>query len=187
MAEKSVTYKGKKLKLTPESVDAAMAGAAPTYGPIPVPAGTHTSSGIPLLNWYDVPLHLTGEGLLEWEHLAEYFRDDPDGPRETERVAACSLCEAVEMRALAAESLREDGLVVPGRSESDSKRSVKNAAWSQWRGADTAVRAWASALGVTPNARRRATRSTKASATPADNPFTRSAAAAMNKRTGAES
>lgn len=184
MAEEPIIYKGKKLKLTDESVALARRGAAPTFGPEPTPAAARLV-GSPLLDWTDVPLELRGEGLLEWEHLAFHFHDDPDGPRETERRAVSSLCEAVEMRALAAESLREDGLTVAGRSESDTKREVKNTAWTIWRSADAAVRSWSIAVGITPTARRRAVRATAAKTTPGDNPFTRSAQQAMNKRTGA--
>ena len=172
----------KGLKLTPESLTTP----APNFGgrqyeePAAAAfAGPQNTApnGEPLLDWADVPDTLEGEGLIQWEQLANYFRNNPDGPRESERVAVASLCEAVEMRALAAEALRDEGVMVPGRGNEDTGRLVKNPVWSIYRSADVNVRAWAAAIGVTPTARRRA--QTKAAAvakaTPADNPFTRSA------------
>lgn len=164
MAREQVVYKGQKLKL------------APSMNPLqavpdePVLARDANLGGLGM-HWYDVPQQLTGEGLLEWEHLAEQFRDQPTRFREADRRAVTAYCECVDLLALATDELRGEGLMVKGRSNSDADRMVKNAAWSMWRNADTAVRAWANALALTPTARRRSGGSEAAVTSPEDNPF----------------
>nr|NLI50467.1 phage terminase small subunit P27 family [Propionibacterium sp.] len=185
MAEDANIHRGKKLKLTPESVALARAGAAPTFGPEPTAAlREHDLGGAPL-DWMNMP-PLTGEGLLTWEHLANTFMDEPTRFREADRPAVTSFCEVAEMRALAAEALREEGVMVDGRGDHDRGRVVRNPAWGMWRDADTSFRAWSNVLGLNPTSRKRAGGPKAATTTtPADNPFTRSAQQAMNKRTGA--
>lgn len=121
------------------------------------------------LDWDTTP-RLAGVALAAWQHLAATFRDQPTRFREADRSAVVAFCEVAGMRALAAEQLQAEGLAVQGRSEHDRARLVKNPAWSMWRDADTALRAWSNALGLNPTARRRAGIA-EAPASPINNPF----------------
>ncbi len=121
------------------------------------------------LDWDATP-PLSGVGLTTWQHLADTFRSQPTRFREADRPAVTAFCEVAEMRALAAEQLRAEGVAVEGRGDHDRGRVVRNPAWGMWRDADTSFRAWSNALGLNPTARRRAG-ITDATTVTADNPF----------------
>ena len=60
------------------------------------------------------------------------------------------------MQERAAAELRDEGLRVEGRSESDKRRSkVRNPAWGMYRDASNQVRQWGNALGLDPSSRYR--------------------------------
>jgi hypothetical protein len=78
----------------------------------------------------ELPADLTGVGLATWEHLAATFADQPTRFREADRRAVVAYCCAVEMADEAAKALREHGVLVAGRSESDNGRPVRSPAWA---------------------------------------------------------
>lgn len=106
------------------------------------------------IDWSVVPEDLVGVGRTAWEHLAETFASDPARFREADRRALAAYCTAVEMEARAAEALRENGVLVEGRSRED-RRPVRSPAWAMWRDAQTAVRQWGNELGLSPSSRSR--------------------------------
>ena len=61
------------------------------------------------LDWDATP-PLSGVGLTTWQHLADTFRSQPTRFREADRPAVTAFCEVAEMRALAAEQLRAEGV-----------------------------------------------------------------------------
>ncbi|MFQ6172560.1 phage terminase small subunit P27 family [Oryzobacter sp. R7] len=108
------------------------------------------------LDWWVVPGDLEGVGRESWEHLRTTFANDPTRFREADRRAVAAYCSAVEMAAAAAAALREHGVLVDGRSNSDEgKRPVRSPAWAMWRDASTQVRQWSNELGLSPSARYR--------------------------------
>ena len=106
------------------------------------------------LDWSDPPATLDEVARDVWEHLASTFRDDPTRFRQADRQAVATYCSAVAMEARAGEALRSEGVLVPARGD-HGQRSVRNPAWGMWRDASTQVRQWSSALGLTPDSRRR--------------------------------
>lgn len=131
-----------KLKLVPHLVDAAQ-----------LVARDADLGGIGL-DWTTVPAALEGSGRDAWLHLADQFGAQPTRFREADRHAVAAFCTAVEMEAAARDALREHGVLVPGRSESDRGRPVRSPAWAMWRDAQTALRQWGRELGLSPAGRR---------------------------------
>lgn len=120
------------------------------------------------LDW-EVRPDLGSAGLAAWDHLAGQFAKQPTRFREADRAAVIAYCQAREMADLAAAALREHGVLVAGRSESDRSRPVRSPAWAMWRDASVQVRQWSIELALTPSSRRRA--GVVDAADGADNPF----------------
>lgn len=117
------------------------------------------------------PEGLSQSGQSAWQHLAATFASTPTRFREADRAAVTAYCLSVEMAERAAEALRQEGLLIDGRSSADSARSVRNPAWAMWRDANTAVRQWSVELALTPTSRQRARLDAGTDTSSEDNPF----------------
>jgi P27 family predicted phage terminase small subunit len=107
------------------------------------------------LDFAVVPPVLDEAGAVEWRRLAEVFADDETRFREGDRAALTAYCAYWSAFVAAAADVSRNGPVVPGRSEKDQNRLVKNPATVAMREAATQLRYWSRELGLTPDARAR--------------------------------
>lgn len=107
------------------------------------------------LDFASVPPVLDESGRVEWARLAEVFAADETRFREGDRAALMAYCAYWSAFLAAAQDVSTNGPVVPGRSDKDRDRMVKNPATVAMRECATQLRYWARELGLTPDARGR--------------------------------
>lgn len=125
------------------------------------------------LDFAVVPAVLDEAGRAEWSRLGEVFGGDPTRFREGDRAALVAYCCYWAAFLAAAQDVSTNGPVVPGRSDKDRGRLVKNPATVAMRECATQLRYWARELGLTPDARGRigVTDTGRSSSADEDNPF----------------
>lgn len=107
------------------------------------------------LDFAKVPSLLDRSARAEWRRLADVFADDATRFREGDRAALTAYCVFFSAFTRAAADVGKRGTTVPGRSNSDADRMVKNPNVQAMRDAATQLRYWARELGLTPDARGR--------------------------------
>lgn len=107
------------------------------------------------LDFGSVPAVLDEAGVAEWSRLAEVYAGDATRFREGDRAAVVAYCAYWSAFLVAAQDVSSNGPVVPGRSDKDRGRLVKNPATVAMRECATQLRYWARELGLTPDARGR--------------------------------
>jgi phage terminase small subunit len=80
------------------------------------------------LDWDRLPDGLGVGALALWSELGDVFRSTPTRFRESDRSLLSRYCAVSALADEAEALLFAEGLMVPGRSESDAGRSVKNPA-----------------------------------------------------------
>jgi P27 family predicted phage terminase small subunit len=107
------------------------------------------------LNFDDVPAVLDEAARAEWQRLGEVYAAAETRFREGDRAALVAYCAYWSGFLAAAQDVSTNGPVVPGRSDKDRGRLVKNPATVAMRECATQLRHWARELGLTPDARGR--------------------------------
>jgi len=103
----------------------------------------------------DVPDLLDAAGVREWSRLGAVFAHNPTRFRESDRPALTAYCVFLSQFDAAVRDVADRGAMVPGRSERDEGRLVKNASLVLMQQASTQVRYWARELALTPDSRGR--------------------------------
>ena len=107
------------------------------------------------LDWDRVPPGLADPAATLWRELAAVFAPTPTRFRESDRSLLARYCSVSALADRAERLLFEDGLTVPGRSESDAGRPVKNPAHQLLRDYTMMQLSLARALALGPVARTR--------------------------------
>ena len=107
------------------------------------------------LDWDLVPAGLADPAATLWAELAAVFTPTPTRFRESDRSLLARYCSVSALADLAERALFADGLLVPGRSESDANRPVKNPAHQLLRDYTMLQLSLARALALGPVARTR--------------------------------
>lgn len=107
------------------------------------------------LNWDVVPPALADSAALLWHDLGEVFAPTPTRFRESDRSLLARYCAVCTLADEAERLLFAEGLTVPGRSESDAHRPVKNPAHQLLRDYTMLQLSLARALALGPVARTR--------------------------------
>jgi len=107
------------------------------------------------LNWDRLPPGLADAAAVLWAELAAVFVPTPTRFRESDRSLLARFCSVSALADMAERLLFKEGLMVPGRSESDANRSVKNPAHQLLRDYTMLQLSLARALALGPVARTR--------------------------------
>lgn len=101
-----------------------------------------------------IPKELDRTGRAEWRRLAEVFADEPARFREADRTMLAAYCTLWSIFRAATDDLLAHGLTAEGRSDKDRGRVVRSPAMTTLNQVSTQLRQYATALGLTPQARR---------------------------------
>lgn len=107
------------------------------------------------IDWSDIPPILDEFGRAEWQRLSRVFAHDPVRFREADRAALVAYATYWAAFVRAAENVALRGPVVPGRSDSDRERLVKNPSCTAMREAAVQLRFWIRELALSPDSRGR--------------------------------
>lgn len=107
------------------------------------------------IEWSDVPTVLDESGRAEWNRLSRIFAGDPVRFRQGDRAALTAYAVYWAAFIHAAEDVAHRGPVVPGRSDSDRERLVKNPSCTAMREAAVQLRFWIRELALSPDSRGR--------------------------------